>query len=110
MENSEKENLFSKIRKNKFLRRIFYFLLLIWLVFSIFYISSDQINKTILRIAENSYKRGLTDSVKAIIEGSVNCQTVKVFLGKEERVLIDVNCVNQKTQLNLNNNNIKKNK
>ncbi|MCS7200732.1 MAG: hypothetical protein NZ822_01100 [Patescibacteria group bacterium] len=93
-----KESTFARIRKNKFLRRLLVIILFIWLIFSVIYIGQDQLNKIGGRLVETGYRIGITDSVRRILEGSENCQTVRVFLENRERTLIDVKCVGNKSQ------------
>ncbi len=93
-----KESILIKLKKNRVLRKIIISLLVIWFIFSVAYIIRDQILEFINQLEKNAYRSGIIYSVKSILDGSENCQTVRVFINNRERTLIDVNCLKTKDQ------------
>ena len=73
-------------------KKLFWLLVIGWMVFSLIYILRDQWLKFRFRELQTMYQRGIEDAVRLIMNQSANCQEVLLQDGQRKIKLIDVTC------------------
>lgn len=71
----------------------FWILLVVWIVFSIFYVVRDMTTKYQNDVIQASYQKGITDSVNSLITEAKKCEPVTAYNKDESIELIWTDCL-----------------
>jgi len=74
------------------LKKILYFLVFLWIVFSIVYIVNNVWSDFKNVQLTQSYNQGRTDTINQLIQEAEKCQPVSVFSEEKEIKLIKIGC------------------
>lgn len=73
-------------------KTILYFLVFLWIVFSVVYIVNDiWINFKNVQMGQ-AYEQGRADTINVLIQEAEKCQSFSVFSGEKEIQLIKIGC------------------
>lgn len=67
--------------------------LIVWLVFSAFYVVYNEWSRFQVYVMQNSYNQGVEDAVAKLITESKNCKGFPVNLGDKSVTLVNVECL-----------------
>jgi len=74
------------------LKKILYFLVFLWIIFSVVYIVNDiWSNYKNVQLVQ-AYNQGKTDTINALIQEAEKCQPFSVYSGEKEIQLIRIGC------------------
>lgn len=81
--------------KNKILKYTLWCLGIGWLLFSVYYVSRDFVNKYQTNVVDTSYKKGIADSVKSLITEAKKCQPITAYNADDKVQLIWIDCLQE---------------
>lgn len=75
----------------------FKFVIIFWIVFSVFYIAYDQWKSLKVELIDRAYVKGKTDFVNSVIERAQSCEPFNLYNKTEEKSvdLINIKCLSQ---------------
>ncbi len=80
-------------------KNILIFVLIVWVGFSIFYIVHDQWQRFQFNQIQVAYQKGVSDTIKLLINQAERCAPVPVIDGDKKIEIIKVGCSHQETPL-----------
>jgi hypothetical protein len=81
--------------KNKWLKIIFWVLLIGWIGFSLYYVARDYLGKYQTNTVQAAYQKGVEDSVSSLITEAKKCKPVTAYNKDEKIQLISMDCLNK---------------
>ena len=88
--------------QNKILKYTLWCLAIGWLLFSLYYIGVDFVDKYQNNVVQNSYQKGITDSITSLITEAKKCQPVTAYNENEKIELIWTDCLQEMKLKNSN--------
>lgn len=80
--------------KNKVWKYILWIVLIVWILFSIYYVGRDMMARYQTSVMQNSYQKGYTDSIDSLITEAKKCEPVTAYNQEDSVELIWTECLN----------------
>jgi hypothetical protein len=94
-----KETLVKKMNKTRIFKKILLFVFSVWLIFSVFYISFNEFNKTRMRFYAGGYRDGYVAAVKDLIDQAKDCSVIPVKYLNKQIQIINYSCVKNQNSI-----------
>ena len=90
------QKIFGTLKKLFTWKRVLNFLLILWIIFSVGYITYDIWEKFRIRIFQAGYQQAIQDSVKAMIKQAEQCRPITLFDKNKKVKLFTSDCLSKK--------------
>ena len=68
-------------------------IIIVWMVFSIFYIAYNEWMRFKTIVIQDSYNQGVEDAVAKVIEEAKTCKAFPINVGESKATLVNVDCL-----------------